>query len=150
MPTRPETLDSPGRRATVVFGESLGCGYVLGAVGGVIVMLLLTASDPTADWGAVWVWGYYAAGFGAFAGLFVGLAVGIVNGLVVAGLERRLGPRCIASLIPLVALTITLPLAFLFGLVGGTGWVLAIVALDATFTYAGGRLIAHRYLARFP
>jgi len=67
---------------------------------------------------------------------------------VVSGCEARLGTRAVAHLIPVVALTITLPLAFLFGLIGGTVWVLAIVALDTTFTYAGARLLAHRYLRR--
>ena len=148
MTSRPVPPMTAARRGVAIFGESVACGYALGALGGIIVAEAIALFDGRFDPSYALALAIYGGGVAAGVGLIVGLLVGSVLALVVSGCEARLGTRAVAHLIPVVALTITLPLAFLFGLIGGTVWVLAIVALDTTFTYAGARLLAHRYLRR--
>jgi hypothetical protein len=140
--------ETPGRRGAAVFGEAIACGYVLGGLGGALVGVVLSTQWAGLNLGVWLLAAMYAGGFASAAGLLVGFLVGTVLGLVVSGCERRLGPARVARVIPAIALSMTTPLAIVFGLIGGTGWMLAIVVLDASFTFAGARLLAYRYLRR--
>jgi hypothetical protein len=138
--------ESVSLRAGAVFGETVGAAYVLGAAGAGVVLAIAAVANAAVV--AIPLYAPFALGLGGVVGLLIGFVVGPLLGLLVRLGEARLGPAKVARLMPLVALSITAPLAFLFGHLGGTLWMLAIMVLDVTFTFAGARLIAQRYLKR--
>jgi hypothetical protein len=143
-----DSWNTTGTRAATVFGEALACGYLLGGLGGFVVAQLIGIDVAGINLGYATIAGIYGFGIGAAVGLLIGFLVGAVLGLFVIATERRFGNAAVARAFPVVGLSITLPLAALFGMVGGTLWMLAIVVLDASFTYAGAHLLAVRYLRR--
>ncbi len=79
---------------------------------------------------------------GSLAGLFGGA---LLYGVVRCG-EPRCGPLVVARAIPVIALSVTLPVALFVGAI--TAVLALIVALDIVFTLAGSWYTARRYLAR--
>jgi hypothetical protein len=135
-------------RAATVFGETVGAGYLLGALAGIGVFTVAALLEGGAGVAIIVSSSFWAAGLGGVVGLIVGFGAGLALLLLVRCGEARIGPRRVSRLIPVVALSITLPIAVLVGLIGGVLWVLAVVDVVATLTLVGACTIAHRYVRR--
>ena len=145
--------DRRGALAAAVWVESVAVGSILGAAGAVATIAIGIAAAGTEPLGIVGalVVAYLAAIVGCGFGFIVGTLVGLELALLVTFGHRRLGARVVATLMPLAAMTITQPLAFLWARYYFTGSPLAILAiavLDALLTLPGALWIAKRYRRR--
>jgi hypothetical protein len=136
-------------RAGSAFGECVAAGYALGgALAFVAVLVAGTVENGVDGWAGVVLYGCIAAGFGGVIGLVVGLVVGVLLFVLVRFGERRVGAAAVARAMPIVALAITLPVAFLIGSVAGELWFFSVVSVDAVLTVAAALVIARHYLRR--
>jgi len=87
------------RRGVAIFGESVACGYALGALGGIIVAEAIALFDGGFDPSYALALAIYGGGVAAGVGLIVGLLVGSVLALVVSGCEANIPFRSTWSLL---------------------------------------------------
>jgi hypothetical protein len=145
--TPPVPNRNVGGLAVQVWAVSVAWGWALGAGGAVVVALALVAANGLgSDIFTAFLYFGIVAGFGGGFGFAVGIVVGLALALLVVCGHRTLGPRVVAHLMPVVALSITVPLVSL--ITGSGAWWPALTALDAAFTAIGGLLIARYYLRR--
>jgi hypothetical protein len=138
--------------AVAVWVESVAVGSLLGAAGAVVMVAIGVAADgtePLGPAGALFV-ALFAAVLGAGFGFILGTVVGLVLALLVGLGQRRLGPRVVATLMPLAAATVTEPLTCLFARAYyyDTPLVVAMSVVGAVATVPGSVWIARRYLRR--
>jgi hypothetical protein len=145
--TPPVPNRNVGGLAVQVWAVSVAWGWALGAGGAVVVALALVAANGLgSDIFTAFLYFGIVAGFGGGFGFAVGIVVGLALALLVVCGHRTLGPRVVAHLMPVVALSITVPLVSL--ITGSGAWWPALTALDAAFTAIGGLLVARYYLRR--
>jgi hypothetical protein len=141
--------DSPQARAAQVFGESAAAGWVLGAVAGLLAVVVAgTIEGDVNTFVVVWYGLFFVAPFASGIGLVVGMLAGAAGHALVRHGERRLGARLVARLFPAVGLVVTVPLAALVGSAGDAGWCALVVSVVAVLTIGGAVVIGRRYLGR--
>src|SRR5689334_14353479 len=122
-------------RAIRAYRETVWCGPAAGLCIALAVMTvgIVDLGDKPDPFLAAYVGTYIAAG-AAGLGALTGLFGGAVVYAVVRCAEPRLGARAVASLIPVVALGVSVPLAVIVA--SGTTMPPLVVAIDVVFTLA--------------
>jgi hypothetical protein len=132
--------------AVAVWVESIAAASILGAAGAVATISVSFLAGAVSVSEAL-LFGGTAAVVGGGFGFFVGAVVGLALALLVVFGHERLGPRVVATLMPLVAMIGSQGLTFAI-FHGARTWAAAMAVLDALLTLPGALWIAKRYRDR--
>ena len=146
MGERAGERDLRGALAAAVWVESIACGSVLGAAGALAIVTIAVLGGGFSP--AVAVIAIVVAELGAGFGFAVGVLVGLVLALLVTVAHGRLRARTVATLMPLTAMVVSQPFTYGYFHYAGTGWAIAMGALDALLTLPGALWVATRYRRR--